>query len=138
MRHTLFCSKIHSDSSKQANSTLSFSPTRSRNYVGLIAVHLAGASIFIYTSRNYVGLIAALNYPVTQFMSPLRKPLILRTVSSSAFTLLEIRTYIEQNVNANSRINGRVIRKSDKMKGVFGIGTFRSGLIIFDIKLKLS
>ena len=63
------------------------------------------------------------------FMSPLRKPLILRTVSSSAFTLLEIRTYIEQNVNANSRIYGRVIRKSDKMKGVFGIGTFRSGLI---------
>jgi hypothetical protein len=62
-------------------------------------------------------------------MSPLRKPLILRTVSSSAFTLLEIRTYIEQNVNANSRIYGRVIRKSDKMKGVFGIGTFRSGLI---------
>ena len=63
------------------------------------------------------------------FMSPLRKPLILRTVPSSAFTLLEIRTYIEQNVNANSRIYGRVIRKSDKMKGVFGIGTFRSGLI---------
>jgi hypothetical protein len=62
-------------------------------------------------------------------MSPLRKPLILRTVSSSAFTLLEIRTYIEQNVNANSRIYGRAIRKSDKMKGVFGIGTFRSGLI---------
>lgn len=62
-------------------------------------------------------------------MSPLRKPLILRTVPSSAFTLLEIRTYIEQNVNANSRIYGRVIRKSDKMKGVFDIGTFRSGLI---------
>ena len=62
-------------------------------------------------------------------MSPLRKPLILRTVPSSAFTLLEIRTYIEQNVNANSRIYGRVIRKSDKMKGVFGIGTFRSGFI---------
>jgi hypothetical protein len=53
----------------------------------------------------------------------------LRTVPSSAFTLLEIRTYIEQNVNANSRIYGRAIRKSDKMKGVFDIGTFRSGLI---------
>lgn len=62
-------------------------------------------------------------------MSPLRKPLILRTVPSSAFTLLEIRTYTEQNVNTNSRIYGRVIHKSDKMKGVFGIGTFRSGLI---------
>ena len=70
------------------------------------------------------------------FMSPLRNPLISRTLSTDAFALPEIYTYIEQNVNVDSRILGKVVRKSYKMKGVFDVGTFRSGLIYALIQVR--
>ena len=63
------------------------------------------------------------------YLSPLRKPLKSRTALNDAFTLFEIRINIEQNVKGDSRIRNKVIHLSDKMEGVYDVGTFRSGLI---------